>query len=271
MENKKGRVIMAIVISLVSLALALAAVLIIYKRYPWYGEINRESCHQSIVQRSTFNAGPIEFGKTTIPLQCKTEKICLSMSGEDCRDFPKPTRERPVTKIKIDEDSAQIEILDAIAESKYNCQKMLGRGLLDFMPHTVRDKNYCLICARVAFDDKAKEEVDDIGYGELYRYLQQKRDKDGKRYLSFLYPGWSDWTASKTVFRRMKEQGDLGDIEFEDWKMDIDREGGFVVVAQMAPKGEIGALVAGVGAGAAILTGADPGVVIICFSCLHLL
>ena len=117
---------------------------------------------------------------------------------------------------------------------------MLGEGQLNFMPPGMTDRNYCLICSRIVLDDKAKQEVQDISYSELYQYLSKKRTSDGKSYLEYLHPGWTDWRSSQLLFRDMQassSNSDFKSLKFEDWKIDLSNEKGNAIIAQIAPAG----------------------------------
>lgn len=239
--EKKGLTSEQLVLFIVA-AVSMAVILIFVLFYPWGPTIDKETCHQSIVLRSSFNYGPLE-GKKVIPLKCQTEKICLSMSGEDCeKEFGISSKENIITKIKLDKDTskARKEVKDAIANAMYDCHSMLGEGKLDFMPHAFYERNYCLICSRFAFDEKAKKEVGGITYGEIYQYLQEKKTPQDKSYLEYLYPGWKNWQHAKIIFNELQsssKNGEFKKLKFEDWKINLNQEGGYAIIAQMAPKG----------------------------------
>lgn len=244
MKKKRGAVIMPVIITVIGIALFLAIMIFFFGGIPWTSTIDKEACHNSVIQRATFNAGPIEAGKTAIPLNCKTEKICISKSGDDCDAFPPPTRDKPVTKADVDyNEDARVAVMDQIAESMYECHSMLGEGKVNFMPHKTWEENYCLICARIDFDEQIAQEVQTISYGALYRHLQQKKDPDGKSYLSFIYPEWESWEAVRGTFDAVKEanikksDGSLKNMEFEDWEIDLTRENGYAIIAMMQTQG----------------------------------
>jgi len=240
MKNKRGFTMMDAIIALVCVALFLIIMVLFFGGIPWFDTIDREACHNSIIQRATFNFGPLETGKTTIPLKCKTEKICITESGEDCEEFPKPTIKNPVTEVKISSgENSRVAVMDQLAESMYQCHKMLGEGKVNFMSREALDKNYCLVCTRIAFDDDIKQEVQQIPYGAFYRHLQQKTDPDGKSYLSYIYPGWESWEQARTIFDGAKDKKDspLKNTNFEDWAIDLSQEDGYAIIVQIQEKG----------------------------------
>ncbi len=248
MKNKKAELTSKHLVILILLVIAFAMILLFWNMLNPKGEIDKEVCHNSVVLRSSFNYGALEVGKKAVPLRCKTEKICLSMSGENCEEFGESIKEYPVNKIKLDDDKtvARKEIKDALAVALYDCHSMLGEGKLDFMPHEFKDKNYCLICSRIVLDEQAKEEIEDIPYGEFYQYLEQKQTPQGESFLKYVYSGWTSWKDSQDLFKNLKEQGEIEgekegfeNLDFEDWKIALDKKGGYAVIAQMRPEGTL--------------------------------
>lgn len=198
--------------------------------------IDQETCHTSIVLRSTYNSALFDTSKI-VPLKCRTEKICLS-GGGDCNEFKADVD----IKLSKDKEEAKKQVLDTIANAMYDCHSMLGEGKLDFMPNTKWTENYCLICSRFILDENAKKEVEDISYGEFYKYLEEKKTSDGTSYLEYLHPGWANWENSKIIFGELQKNSDdeeFKKLNFEDWKINIDYVGGYAVIAQIAPKGAI--------------------------------
>jgi len=109
----------------------------------------REVCALSVTHRSSFNLGFVgEPGREYIPLNCKTQKLCLQSSDDNCATTGViSTPKNKVTNIKLSdkEREVQIEILDVVSDAMYRCHDMLGKGKLNFMPHSLWDTNYCVI------------------------------------------------------------------------------------------------------------------------------
>ncbi|MEK6820658.1 MAG: hypothetical protein AABX71_03020 [Nanoarchaeota archaeon] len=228
MEKRTLAVLLVLIISTV--------IIFLFIRYiPWFSIIDKTTCHQSVVLRSTFNYGALELGKKLIPLKCKTEEICLSSGGE-CEKL-----EDSATKVKLskDEEEAREKIKETIANAMYDCHSMLGEGKLGFMPRTTWTQNYCLICSRFALDEQAGKEIEGIGYGEMFRYLQEKETPQGESYLEYLYPEWKNWENSKKLFEALQKESDSEEfkkLKFEDWKINLDFDNGYAVIAQIAPE-----------------------------------
>jgi len=282
LKNKKGEMTSVQLIGLIVFVVSLGIILLFLAMYDW--GTKKEVCQDSVVMRSTFNVGPLE-GKKYIPLKCSTEKICLTDGGKTLNcdlQFGPEAKDNPVTKIKV---KTKKDVLDAFANAYYDCHWMLGEGKLDFMPHTKWQENYCLICSRIVFDldSETEAEIKDISYGSLYQYLQEKETPAGKSYLSYIYPGWGDWTKSIDLFKKLQEEGvgtndEFKKLTFDEWKIKVNNEKGYAVIAQMSPRGTWGdwigsvsifvggtvLLASGVGAplGASLMAGAIGGGVV---------
>ncbi len=282
MVNKKAEITSGQLVTTIIIVLGFIVVLAFLGIYNWNPTIDKESCHQSIVYRSSFNLGPIEASKN-IPLKCKTEKICLSLSGDDCEQFS-GLEKSDFKKIELKGNEVEIrtQIKDVIAESMYDCNQILGEGKLDFLPHDFEDNDYCLVCNRIVLDKKARELVKEISYPEIYSYLEKKQTSNGKSYLEYIYPGWTDSATSKLVFEKMKMESNdetLKNLDYENWAMNMEFEEGYIIMAEMSPKGtrdkwlKIGATVAiaaiGVVSVATIFTGVGPTLGIVAISLIE--
>lgn len=227
-------------ISIVGVIIALV-ILIYFISILDLGEtIDNEGCHASVVARSTLNLGKlVEAGRDHIPLNCRTEKICISGSGKNCEDateFQK-SKNNPVEKVKIGNDPEEI-VLNTIAESLYDCHSMYGEGKLNFMPSPKWSHNYCIVCSRIALDEEARVKVGDISYAALYRHLQQKKTLQGQSYLEYLY-GFKSYEESRTFLEGMqKDINEAGgkNVKFEDFKIDLMNEQGSAILIQIAPE-----------------------------------
>jgi len=261
--RRKAEISTTMLVGIIILIISFVIILFVLLSFDWGATIDRDACHESVVYRS-LKAKFIEASEV-LPLHCKTEKICLSMSGEDCKELVS-TDDNKVRKIKLsnNKEQAKEEVKDEIADAMANCHWMLGEGKLDFMPHhSTRWENrtrYGLICSRIVFDDKSKEEIEKIPYREMYSYLAKKKNKDGQSYLEYLYPGWKNPSDSIKLFEQFRaeneqEREDLMNFAFNNWAIYPNRERGYGVVAIMAPYTQTGELIAGVGTAVGIAAG----------------
>tara|TARA_Y100000310_G_scaffold138173_1_gene137067 strand:- start:2389 stop:3360 length:972 start_codon:yes stop_codon:yes gene_type:complete len=234
MKNKKAMT-MKFIITMVILILSFGVILLFYFLYPWGDRIDEDACHQSIILRSTFNYKFFEIGKETIPLKCQTKKICLTVSGEDCKDFEQVLT--PIVKIKVkNEEDIKSEIADAL----YDCNSLFGEGKLNFMPSPDwGEERYCLICARIAFDDKAKEEIKQIKVIELFEFMSKKADSQKRSYLEYVYPGLPSGGSSEKILEEIKNKNPAAkDIPLGNWVIDFNVDGGHAITSQILKAGK---------------------------------
>ncbi|MFH1501179.1 MAG: hypothetical protein ABIE22_04515 [archaeon] len=211
-------------------------------------EMNSWWCHFSVVLRATLNkigGGALELGQY-IELACRTEKVCVQEGGEGCGGII-GTKDNPIQNEKVDDKR---DVMNVMAEKLYECNSVLGEGKINFMPSQTFKQNYCLICSRIAFDDKVKGDIKQIGVGELYQYMEEeKKNRRGDSYLSVIYPGWSSWKDYEEHFAEMKNKDDAMQEESErkltgidnpeQWIYDLEHdETGYAVVFQMQKKGK---------------------------------
>jgi hypothetical protein len=256
--KKKAELTSNEITTLVILVISFIIILLLWKIYYWNPIINQESCHQSVVFRSSVNFGLIKSSKI-VPLKCQTEKTCMTMGGKDCLQVGKPSKDNVITKINLDKDpeKSKQQVIDEIADEMYSCHSMLGEGKLQFMPegffanintknlknaNDMGNKNYCLICSRIVLDDEAMEKVPDIAYSELYMALSRKVTPDKKTYLEYIHPDWKDWHGIYQLFQAFKEsnaenyRGTIANMDLKDWKINMSNEGGIAIIAQETTK-----------------------------------
>jgi hypothetical protein len=268
--NRDGEVMTSQIVKWVLIVVAFVVLIfvVIYVFGGFSGSAtDKEVCHQSIVVRATARAGAFDLTEG-IPLKCKTEKVCLSLSGGDCEELIS-TKDSKVKKIKLSScgsdggcNEARKEIMGVFADKMIRCHDMLGEGKLNFFPHkSFKDDSYLpnfdntkygLICTRIVFDNEAKEKIGSIGYLELYQQLERKVVDDGNG-IEYLYPGIERATdfikihefARESETRENVKYGTLSDPK--DWAINPSEENGYAIVAGMTEAGQGGALVEAAG------------------------
>jgi hypothetical protein len=250
MIEKKGEMTSRQIVILIIIIVSFLIILLLYGLYQWEPSIDAETCHESIVLRSSFNLGIIK-GTDIIPLKCRTEKICLSMEGGDC-GFGDASKDNPVTRVKLSKDKkkAQEKLMQVIADELYDCHSMVGRGELHFMPNKFYEKNYCLICSRIALDETAKENLEDISYVELYSFMKNRGTVDGGNYLKATYEveKTEDMILMLEKVRQLINEATEQNIEaVKDLKIDVQKENAIIV--QMMTTGTWDTWVATIGSG----------------------
>lgn len=189
-------------IGLIILIIGFLVVYFFYTRiFAERGRIDKEICHQSVIERATFNVGGLEAGRQLIPLKCKTEKICLYKKEKSCQDLGR----KDVRYVKIGKREEGLEkIKREIANSIYDCWSMLGQGKINFGdPKGYFTNNYCTICSSIGFDSGIREEYRKIeGIGEFLE--REKIHGKDMTYVQYLTGGRSD--SLERLERRVKEE-----------------------------------------------------------------
>jgi len=157
--NKSGDVSLNTIILVIFLAIGFGIVLLFYFQLGWSGRVDKETCHQSVVYRASL-AGVVEKAGESIPLKCKTDKICITSGifGGNCDDF---NNSKGITKARVKNID---QIQQAMAQSIVDCWEMMGEGHLNLFSQWFA-QTYgagsvypsCVICSRIAFDMKALE------------------------------------------------------------------------------------------------------------------
>ena len=161
--DKKGELTTATIITIVLLVIAFAIILFFIFRLNWGGMVDEQVCHNSVIYRATLHstAGI----KSYVPLKCKTQKICLSADGKDCKEFE---NFKGVTKIKVkkgEEGNKQVEKL--IATEVVKCWRMMGEGKVTVFTDYLAESwgiggvgSSCVVCNRIAFSGVDLTEID---------------------------------------------------------------------------------------------------------------
>lgn len=160
MKEKKGAMTMNMLVTIIILVIGFAIVFYFFVMFDWTGRVDKEVCHQSVIYRATLPsfAGAKEY----VPLKCKTNKICITsgLIGGDCKEFENL---KGITKMKV--KSTQ-EIEQILAREIIDCWRTMGEGKVQVFDQWLAT-NYgiggvgssCVICNRIAFDEKSLEEA----------------------------------------------------------------------------------------------------------------
>lgn len=178
--EKKGELtstqIVTIILALVGFALVGLA---LYSIFEDDSLQNRDLCRLSILSRATVPA----LGQQLVPLNCQTEKICITVDGKNnsCKQFAGEKNVRTV-ELKVNggvNDAKAVETIQReVANAMYDCWLMTGQGKLDIFPpgnsdesawsfveqitaemdlNSISVKPSCIVCSRLAFSDALYE------------------------------------------------------------------------------------------------------------------
>ena len=133
----------------------------------------RELCKLSLIERATI---PI-IGNKIVPVQCSTEKICITSKGNECEQF---IGEENVRNVRINSnkpDEAREIIERESANAMFDCWSMTGEGKIDIFDSTdsIVDlaKPKCIVCSRVAISEEVDENI--LEEIDLNKYLAEKK------------------------------------------------------------------------------------------------
>lgn len=172
--NKRGELTSGQIVMLI-LAIAGFAIVMLFVM-SFFGNDNLERdqlCELSVVQRATLP----DFAADAVPLNCETEKICVSSEGDkdSCKQF---SGEGVHTAVEIDNAKVNNEdeldeqaklIEEQVANEMIDCWRNMGQGKLDifgdvdYAELSGPKKPKCVVCSRIAFDevnDKIMSSVD---------------------------------------------------------------------------------------------------------------
>jgi hypothetical protein len=242
---------MTVFLGLVILIVSLFLLFYFFNRLDLGEGIDKEVCRQSVEKRHIFTWGYFEPGIRFIPLNCETEKICVSDSGNNCDALGfTPDKENKITKVKVGrEKNTKSVVMDAISDAMYNCHYQLGEGELNFMPRKLGGSaNYCLVCSKIALDEEIREKLrldgsESITYSELFRHMEGIRAPGGlTNYLGFIYGVESAKDMNGYLEKALEElkKNPVPGIKIDnifDFEIELGKKEGFVMVSQLVERG----------------------------------
>jgi len=159
----------------------------------------RLACEQSVLTRATV-PDALQAG---IPLNCKTEKLCVTtglfgnceqFTGEDDRGKRRVHVSGNFNQLG-DRLQARGKIEETMATAMRDCWNMVGRGEWDIYGNAWSELGFkegeasCIICARIAFDEELVN-TGIVNETNLNIYLQSHEVGDtGKNYIEFFTNG----------------------------------------------------------------------------------
>tara|TARA_Y100000310_G_scaffold270038_1_gene283635 strand:- start:2877 stop:4007 length:1131 start_codon:yes stop_codon:yes gene_type:complete len=166
MRCKKGFLAIEYVAGIILLLIGAALLFLVINQFTNVS-IDREACKASVVSRASL---PVA-GKGYVPLNCRTEKICITgkFFGGKCDELKNA---EGVETIRVGNNEAGLNQIQKIyAESITECWNMMGRGRVSlFAQSTV---NYygvgeiyptCVVCSRIAID---RDSLDNVPFEDM--------------------------------------------------------------------------------------------------------
>ena len=180
-ENKKGSMTAKQLVSIILLLVGFAILLFVFYQINWSGQIDRQVCHQSVVLRAT---APM-VAQNFVPLKCATTKVCATSGiiGGKCETEFKNAK--AITKVKV-KNVEQVEKL--VAQEIIDCWTMMGEGKVSLFSQHLAERfgiggvyPSCVICSRIAFDDKIDFDLDEMNVLD-YMITHKVPDEDVSYY-----------------------------------------------------------------------------------------
>ncbi|MFA5992402.1 MAG: hypothetical protein WC796_01705 [Candidatus Pacearchaeota archaeon] len=165
---KKGELPVSWTVTIILLLIGFVILLVIYFEFFNFDMIDRQACHKSVLLRGSLPYQSVSQGY--VPLQCKTQKICITGdSGGKCTEFK---NEEKVRRVKVlNNERGLDEIQKLYAQEILDCWSMMGEGKLSiFSPSLSQSFQIgslypnCVICSRIAIDEKT---LDKVGLNKL--------------------------------------------------------------------------------------------------------
>jgi len=216
---KKGSITSQQLVTIILLIAGFAIVLLVFSQISWTGQIDREVCHQSVVLRATV---PSET-QGLVPLKCKTSKICVTSGiiGGKCEEDFKNVK--GITKAKVGEVK---DVEKLISQEIVDCWTTMGEGKVSLFSQYWADTfgiggvyPTCVICSRIAFDEKLDLDLDDIN---VLEYMRTHKIPNGNiSYYAYLSGEGGQFSAS-----------DIDSIEVKDIEEEKSKEGEIPVVGE---------------------------------------
>jgi len=98
-KGKGAAVLTVYIIGVIILVASILAIFYLISQVDFKEDIDKQACKQSIVLRSSLNFDALK-AADAVDLKCKTRKICLSLSGNDCSEVSS-TKDNNVENVRI--------------------------------------------------------------------------------------------------------------------------------------------------------------------------
>jgi hypothetical protein len=233
-KKKKGEMTTEQIVLLIILIVSFVIILFFLLRLNLGKTTDQETCHNSVATRG---AGVLP--KDSIPLNCKTQYVCITQDGS-CEAMTSPQIEKAKTKT---------EVYSILANLMADCWWMFGEGKLNYVSDTWLKERYCSICSQVALDNSIDFfENNEIDEREFYTYLSETNISEGETYLYYLTNIDNISLIEQTLKSDSKSFG----------KISLDKQQYIVmgITSKVGVLTWIGTgVVAGVGIGLAVITG----------------
>ena len=160
MKNQKAEITSSQLVKIILLVVGFVILMLVFPTLLNEEEIDRETCHASVILRGTIPDITGTGSKNIVNLKCQTAKFCITdkvFGKGDCEEFKEKEK---FETIRVSKDKTQEEINRFVARELASCWNMMGRGEIQIFTRELTTEKRCVICSRIAFDKSLKEELD---------------------------------------------------------------------------------------------------------------
>ena len=178
---------------IVMIVIALVGFLVVALFFVGIWELHEETTGKELCKLSILERAKAPAGKAIFPLECTTEKICITGNKkEGCKQFAGEEVRNVIINLNDVEKSAK-KIEEEIAYAIYSCWAMTGEGKLDILgeesvvDYTTKwlgldvfgsgvSKPSCIVCSRIAIGEDVKTNENNIlGKVNVNKYLSKTK------------------------------------------------------------------------------------------------
>ncbi len=203
-KNRRGEITTQQIVLLIILIVSFAVILFFLVQLNPGKTTDKEVCHNSVATR-----GSGVLPEESIPLNCKTDYICLTQD-RSCENMVNPD----IKNVKIT-DGVYDEVYETLAKEMADCWWTFGEGKLNYVGKELQSKRYCSICSQVGFDNSLG--ITPISQEGLYDYLAKTNMPDKEiTYLDYLVGLKSSDDIQKKLKEGNKDALILGNSNYKD-------------------------------------------------------
>lgn len=168
---KKGEISTSYLVGIILTLMGAVVLILVITSFNWNKSTDQQVCKSSVSLRGTLP----EMAKGFTPLNCKTEKLCISAGGflskgDNCKDLFQSVEEIESKKISSKEFisesgvDAKTEIEKIIAKKVIECWETMGAGKISIENSKISESfglgkttSFCVICSRIDIDNSVLE------------------------------------------------------------------------------------------------------------------
>jgi len=174
-NNKSQELSMNTLIMIIVLVVSFAIILFLLLELNFSGQINQQTCYNSVTLKKTIGDKPIGGKWVDVPLKCKTEDICLTTGSGDNTNCD-TLLGKDYTKISV---SSENDIYQFAAGSLAKCWSTMGesKGGMVFSREFAlfSQTSNGVICSIIGFSDNLKKKYPELSTLKFYNYMNTEK------------------------------------------------------------------------------------------------